>query len=68
MRREQIPASPKHEKSFRQAFRLRDDVANDPTWQMAYEHAARYCLYPDELNAIDPVLVARSTRAAGVSA
>jgi len=57
MRREQIPASPEHEKNFRETFRLRDDVATDPIWQMAYEHAATHKLYPDELNAIGPVLI-----------
>lgn len=47
-----IPASPEHERRFRQAFRLRDHLANDPIWQMAFEHAAKFQLYPDELTAI----------------
>ena len=57
--RAQIRASEEHEQSFRETFRLRDDVANDPLWQLAYEHAATHRLYPDELNAIGQVLVRR---------
>ena len=57
MTRELISASPEHEKNFRDTWGLRGDVVNDPLWIMAYEHAAKYKLYPDEINAIGPVLI-----------
>lgn len=57
MKREIIKATPEHEQSFRESFELRADLKNDPYWEMAFEHAATHCLYPDELNAIGQAIV-----------
>jgi len=57
MSREIIPASKEHEKSFRETFKLREDVADDPYWQAAYDYAATTKLYPDEMAAVGPILV-----------
>jgi hypothetical protein len=56
-------ASKEHEQGFRAAYRLRDDVANDPTWINAYEYAAQYRLGIRELDAIGAVLVYRDETA-----
>ena len=61
MKREIIKASAEHEAKFRKTWRLRDDVKDDPTWLGAYEHAATHKLYGDEMSAIGPVLVRRTT-------
>lgn len=60
-RRELIPVSPEKEASFREAFELREDLKGDPEWELAYEHAAKYALYPDELNTIGAALVRKKT-------
>lgn len=60
MKREMERTSAEHEASFREAFRLRDDLADDPMWQMAFEHAATHKLYPDELDAIGQAIVRKS--------
>lgn len=57
MRREIISASSDYENKFRETWRLRDDLENDPYWQMAYEHSAKNMLYADEINAIGSALV-----------
>lgn len=62
MKRDQIRASEEHEKSFREAFELRPDLKGDPVWEMAYEHAAKYKLYPDEMSAIGSALVKKTGR------
>ena len=64
-RREVVKASERHEREFRETYELREDVANDPYWQQAYEHTATYKLYPDEMAAIGPVLVHRPASPAG---
>lgn len=61
MKRERIPASPEHEESFRKTFKLREDLAGDPMWESAYEHAAKFKLWPDELNAIGQAVVRRDS-------
>lgn len=60
MKKQIIAASPQHEKSFRETWKLREDVANDPMWQDAYEYAATHKLYPDELNSIGAVLIRKT--------
>lgn len=60
MRREVCPASPEHEQTFRDTFQLREDLVGDPEWEAAYEHAAKYKLYPDELSAVGPALVRKT--------
>jgi len=44
-----LKASAEHEKSFRANFRLRDDLADDPEAQMAFEYAATHKLNPREM-------------------
>ncbi|MCP4485721.1 MAG: hypothetical protein GY820_00050 [Gammaproteobacteria bacterium] len=56
-----VQTSPEYEARFRAEFQLREDVADDPIWQDAYEHAATHLLYPDEINAVGSVLVRRTT-------
>ncbi len=56
-KREIIKASPEHEQTFRATFELRADLKGDPMWESAYEHAATYKLYPDELSVIGSAIV-----------
>jgi len=59
MKREIIPAKDGHEKEFRTTWVIRSDVRDDPMWRDAYEYAATHKLYPDEMDALGPVLVRR---------
>ena len=59
-RREVIPASEEHERKFRESFELRAELKGNPEWEMAFEHAARYKLYPDEIAAIGSAIVRKA--------
>ena len=51
-RRKYIPASEEHEDRFRTTFRLKPQFADDPVCREAYEHAAKFRLWPDEFGYI----------------
>ncbi|RDJ35565.1 MAG: hypothetical protein DWQ19_12170 [Crenarchaeota archaeon] len=59
MQKEIIKLTKEQENQFRKTFELKEDVKDDIYWTEAYEYAATYPLYIDEINAIGPVLVER---------
>ncbi len=62
MKREPIKASEEHEKEFRRVWKLKEEFADNPLWQAAFEHAATYKLWPDELEGIACVIERKTYR------
>jgi len=56
VKRETIPASPEHEAEFRATFELRPEFRDDVVAQLAFEHAAKYKLYGDEMSYVGAVI------------
>lgn len=54
--REIIPASPEHEKEFRATYQLKPEYRDNPECELAFEHAAKFRLYPDELDYVGAII------------
>lgn len=65
-KRELIPASEEHQREFPLQFRLKPQYRNVPECQMAFEHAAKYKLWPDEIAYLGLVCERVELRADGI--
>jgi hypothetical protein len=65
-KRELIPAGEEHQREFPLQFQLKPEFRDNPECQMAFEHATKYKLYPDEIDYIGQVCERIELRADGI--
>lgn len=63
--REFIKASDEHEREFRATFELKPQYRGDSYWEDAYDCAARYKLYSDEMNIVGEAIQRKASVTTG---